>query len=143
MDIAWRRRQNGGGFLHEMALRTPRGGLRSSSAPLLSSVAGRQLDGTGFMGRELATARRAHYACMLVKAGDAANWTVGRTSSGFPQNRADQPAARYICKTRRSVLRDRTVYTAQLANSVIAWPTSAKHILPQADIEPLRRELPN
>jgi hypothetical protein len=23
--------------------------------------------------------------CVLVKAGDAANWTVGRTSSGFPQ----------------------------------------------------------
>jgi hypothetical protein len=78
-----------GGFLHEMALRTPRvgGGLRSRSAPLLSSVAGGRLDGTGFMGRKPATARRAHYACVLVKVGDTANWTVGRTNSGFRQTR--------------------------------------------------------
>lgn len=35
------------------------------------------------------------------------------------------------------------VYTTQIANSVIEWPTSEEHVLSQTDVDPLRRELPN
>jgi hypothetical protein len=79
-------------------------------------------------------ARRAHYVCGFAKAGDAANWTVGRTSSGFSSNKADQPAIRDKYKTRWPVLRNITVYTTQIANSVIGWSTSEEHVLSQADI---------
>jgi hypothetical protein len=40
-----------------------------------------------FYETELVIARRAHYTCGLAKAGVAANWTVGRTSSDVPQIR--------------------------------------------------------
>jgi len=76
------------------------------------------------MRRKLAMVRRAHYVCGLARDGDAANWT-GQ------------------CKTRRPVLRNITVYTTQIANSVIAWSTSEKHVLSQADVDLLRRTLPN
>ena len=80
---------------------------------------------------------------MLAKAGDAANWTVGRASSGFLKLGADQPAARDKYKTRWPVLHNVTVYATKIANSVIAWSTSEENILPQVDIDLLRRELPN